>query len=444
MEKVIWSEGLFLRPQHFQQQDRYIDHQIRRRFELLAPFLWGFHRLELDQALLRAGKVALIQAEGLLPDGTLFRFPVEGMPPLVFDLGDGEPDTLCLAVPARVRDALESHETDDDRLHARYRILVREIPNSHGTDMRQGNGASAPVALGCLRARLVLQRHLTERDLALPLCRILERGADGGVRLDPEFCPPLLNIAAAPELVRQVAVVIGLAQNRARTLAQRLGGVPGEVSSVADLLLLQALNRHIGLLGLDLARPEPHPYDLFRALAALHGDLATLCRESRLPEALPSYDHSCPARSLGILLGELRALLTRVSEQPALSLPLNRRQFGLTLVPLTDFGLLRSHEFILALKADMPADQLARLVPARVKVGSLGRIRDIVNLQLAGLGLTHLTTVPRQLPYHLGFSYFKVDLRGEAPGDVEQSGGFAIHVSGDIAGLEMEFWALRR
>ena len=29
--KVVWSEGLFLRPQHFQQQDRYFEHYIDSR-----------------------------------------------------------------------------------------------------------------------------------------------------------------------------------------------------------------------------------------------------------------------------------------------------------------------------------------------------------------------------------------------------------------------------
>ena len=29
--KVVWSEGMFLRPQHFQQHERFIDHVIQGR-----------------------------------------------------------------------------------------------------------------------------------------------------------------------------------------------------------------------------------------------------------------------------------------------------------------------------------------------------------------------------------------------------------------------------
>ena len=35
--KVVWSEGMFLRPQHFQQQDRYVEKLVRSRVAELAP-----------------------------------------------------------------------------------------------------------------------------------------------------------------------------------------------------------------------------------------------------------------------------------------------------------------------------------------------------------------------------------------------------------------------
>jgi type VI secretion system protein ImpJ len=35
--RVVWSEGLFLRPQHFQQADRYFENLVRRRAANLRP-----------------------------------------------------------------------------------------------------------------------------------------------------------------------------------------------------------------------------------------------------------------------------------------------------------------------------------------------------------------------------------------------------------------------
>lgn len=34
--KVIWQEGMLLRPQHFQHNDRYYDHQMKTRTQLLG------------------------------------------------------------------------------------------------------------------------------------------------------------------------------------------------------------------------------------------------------------------------------------------------------------------------------------------------------------------------------------------------------------------------
>ena len=40
--KVFWSEGLFLRPHHLQQNDRYLEHLIEKRVRHATPYPWGF------------------------------------------------------------------------------------------------------------------------------------------------------------------------------------------------------------------------------------------------------------------------------------------------------------------------------------------------------------------------------------------------------------------
>jgi type VI secretion system protein ImpJ len=45
MQKVIWQEGMLLRPQHFQQSDRYYDYQLKTRTRTLELYAWGFFDL---------------------------------------------------------------------------------------------------------------------------------------------------------------------------------------------------------------------------------------------------------------------------------------------------------------------------------------------------------------------------------------------------------------
>lgn len=50
---------------------------------------------------------------------------------------------------------------------------------------------------------------------------------------------------------------------------------------------------------------------------------------------------------------------------------------------------------------------------------------------------------PRQIPFHSGKTYFALELSSEELAQLERSGGFAFHVSGEFTGLELKFWAIR-
>src|SRR5580698_3754391 len=73
--KVVWSEGLFLRPQHLQQADRYVEKLIRGRTMALRGYGWGLTKLRLNTGMLGLGKIAIEQAAGVLEDGTPFSIP---------------------------------------------------------------------------------------------------------------------------------------------------------------------------------------------------------------------------------------------------------------------------------------------------------------------------------------------------------------------------------
>ena len=79
--KIIWSEGMFLQPQHFQQHDRYLEKLLQGRTGPLLGYSWGFVHFELEGAALALGKIELAAARGVFPDGT--PFDLSAMPPAV-------------------------------------------------------------------------------------------------------------------------------------------------------------------------------------------------------------------------------------------------------------------------------------------------------------------------------------------------------------------------
>jgi type VI secretion system protein ImpJ len=75
--KVVWSEGLFLRPHHLQQNDRYLEHFVESRVGRTTPYPWGFSEIEIDRDLAQQNKFGLRRASGVLPDGTPFSLPAD-------------------------------------------------------------------------------------------------------------------------------------------------------------------------------------------------------------------------------------------------------------------------------------------------------------------------------------------------------------------------------
>mgnify|MGYP003431245233 CR=1 FL=1 len=105
---------------------------------------------------------------------------------------------------------------------------------------------------------------------------------------------------------------------------------------------------------------------------------------------------------------------------------------------------LHNRLFVLAVAAQVPVDQLRQRFPAQTKLGPVDRIRDLVNLQLPGVVMRSLPTVPRELPFHAGYQYFELDRGGELWKQLERGGSMALHVAGDFPGLELELWAIRQ
>jgi type VI secretion system protein ImpJ len=108
-----------------------------------------------------------------------------------------------------------------------------------------------------------------------------------------------------------------------------------------------------------------------------------------------------------------------------------------------DRSLYGTAVFVLAARADLPAEELRRRFPAQLKIGPAEKIGDLVRLGLPGVPVNAVPVAPRQIPYHAGFAYFELDQTDELWEQLKSSGGVAMHVAGEFPGLALEFWAIR-
>lgn len=439
--KVVWSEGMFLNPQHFQQQERYIEGLVNGKFSAQGAYSWGVQEFEVDQKLLSLGKASLVSGQGVLPDGTPFSFPVIDEPPPVVDIPENTQNMiLYLCLPVRRQGAKDVTIDDNTQSLARYVQKEQEI-----RDVTSDSADSINIDVGRLNLRLLLASDDLSGYVCIGLLRISEIRDDKSIIIDDSYIPTCLDCKKSPRIASYLTEIIGLLHSRAEAIAGRLADVSqGGTAEVADYMLLQLLNRldprmrhmaHINGL---------HPVDLFAQIVQMVGELSTFTATSKRADLFPGYLHDDLESTFVPVVNSLRNSFSTVHEQTAISLELVDKKYGIRVAEIVDRSLIGSATFVLAAKADLPEESIRNHLPAQVKIGPVERIRQLVNAAMPGIGLKALPVAPRQIPFHSGYAYFELEPQSEFWNELKHSGGFAIHVGGDFPGLVLEFWAIRQ
>ncbi len=439
--KVLWTEGLFLQPHHFQQADRYAEALVSGLARRLTPYAWGVNELEINEEVLKFGQFAIKGASGLTPDGAVFRVPQAEDHPPALEVPEAVKDCVVyLSVPSRRRGALELDPEGAERSAARFRAAEVEVTDTMGEGRKP-----VTIGVGKLRLQFALQVDDLSDRMVIPIARIIERRPDGEVLLDKAFMPSAMDARAAPSLYAFLGEIEGLLAHRMKALAGRMseGGPAKGVAEIQDFLLLIVVNRNLPLIRHLLNMENLHPAQAYAFCIGLAGELATFMASEKMPPDLPVYRHDALTTTFSPVIRLLRQYLSSVLEQTAISIPLEARKYGISVGIIADRKLISTAGFVLAVKADIPAENVRRHFSGQAKIGPVEEIRQLVNSALPGITLRPLPVAPRQIPYHAGVVYFELDRDSPYWRKMTTSGGIAVHVSGEFPGLSMELWAIR-
>lgn len=442
--RVIWNEGLFIKPQHFQQQQRHIDYTINSYFSAISDHIYGLQLLELNEEYLNFGRIGIVRAAGIMPDGTVFNIPFEDVQPRPLEIdGDNYANQrVYLALPLineAINEVYRADGVKEITSHKRWSASRNDI-----RDLHSEQGDVAAIELAQVNMRLMLEAEDRSGYASIAIARILDKQPDGSLLLDNNFLPTCLCVSAANGLKRFLNETSGLITERAKNLAERIGA-PGQqgVADVAEFMMLQIMNRiqpqftHLASLS------RLHPERLYEALVQACGELMTFTDESRLPPQFEAYRHDDLQLCFVPVMRALRQTLSTVLSPRAVSLQLQPQAFGLFVAVVNERELLQSAEFILAVRARMPLDVLRKQFTQQTKIASPENVRQLVAHQLPGLPLIALPVAPRQLPYHAGYTYFQLDRRSSGWQELAKGSGLAFHVAGEFPELDMQLWAIR-
>jgi type VI secretion system protein ImpJ len=438
--RVIWSEGLFLQPQHFQQQERYFERYVETRCRALIPHSWGFAEAEIRRELLAIGKFGLLRATAVFPDGTPVRLPDDDPEPAPIDIAcDVRNEIVYLAVPVRHAAAREVDQSAGPDMIGRQ--LVREL---EAPDVASMSGESAVLQVGALRTRLLLRPDLSGAYTSIPLARIIECRPDRQVVLDESFIPTVLQARAAAPLATFLIELAGLMRQRGEALASRMSAAGrGAAAELAGFLMLQVINRYEPLVAHLAESAAVHPEDLYRVLVAAAGELATFTLQGKRAPSFPRYAHDALRESFEPIIAALRKSLGTHIADLAVSIPIEPRQAGISVALVPDRTLYSTAVFVLAVRAAISAEELRQRIPKQLKLGPVETISSLVNYSLPGVPVHPMPVAPRQIPYHAGSVYFEVDQSDPLWNKVKSSGGIGLQIGGEFPDLGLELWAVR-
>lgn len=437
--RVVWREGLFIRPQHFQQNDRYYNSELMYRTIQSRSNNWGFFDLQINENLLNTGKIILEKASGILPDGTLFNIDSKDTS-LVLEIKTSYINKIVyLSLPIYIKNSDEIHFDEQKNLLTRYKSKV--ISNMPNTNL--GETSSSDILVAEYNFRLLLDDELNDGYIKLPICKIADISSNGVLSLDNDFSTIYLYFNSSKILISQVKELVGMITFRAEKLAEKINDSVMQVTEIGDYLMLQLLNKVESKFHFLLTQEKIHPDEVYFNLLALAAELAVFMKKEKRLKKQITYVHNEQFSSFKEIINELKQMLTMVLEQNSISLSIEKRKYGIYIAPIKNREIINNSFFIFSVSANLSPEKIKEILISSLKFGTVETIKNLVNYHLIGFKIKPLSTPPKEIPYKVNHLYFKLELTEENIDELNKSAGFAFHLSTEIPNVSYSLWAIK-
>jgi type VI secretion system protein ImpJ len=437
LSRVVWYEGMYLGPHHFQVQSRYFEDSTSFATSSLWFAPYGIAGCELDADALQNGTLSLLHARGILPDGLVFDMPeCDALPPArtIANLFPPTADrmTVSLAIPNR-RPGARNCATSGESPDARYISTTRSIHDENtGVDER-------PVNLGQKNLRLLLDVESAEGLTTLPIARVMRDG-HGHFIFDPAFIPPCLQISASESLMLMLRRLIEILGEK----SAGMGRSPDDTSfaefssrEIASFWLLHAVNSGLSPLRHLWMSKRGHPEELYLEMCRLAGSLCTFALESH-PRDLPLYNHDRLDETFQALDQHIRRHLETIVPTNCISIPLKPGEKYFFRGDINDQRCFGRSRWVLAIRSTAGEVELITKTPQLVKACSEAFVPELVRRALPGLPLTHLPAPPPAISAKLESQYFSIAKGGPCWDHMVKTKCVGVYVPGELPEADLE------
>lgn len=409
----LWGEGLFLRPQHFQQQDIYTDAMNRRTLLAANPYAWGANELELDKEALHSGVLRFTRIDAVFSNGDSLLAPdIDQLPPPI-SLNDMAMDdgSMVFHIALRHLNPQGGNCTHDPATgsNARYLVVSTETQDLFS------DATEANISRLSKITQIRRKNEPNNQFQTLPVIRI-NKTSSNGFEVDSSFIPPSISLRSNARLylmlrrqidalLAKVDALYGLHREPSKNIIEFRSG------DIASFWLLHTANSACAALTHLLRNPEIPPERFFQELLRLAGGLLTFSRHHTLND-LPSYDHTHPGPCFTRLDTLIRELLDTVISTQYFAIALSHPKPAFYSGKLDSEKIDEKTRFFLSVSAAHPQSEIIESIPLRLKVGAPDDVEKLVLSATAGVRLTHATQVPAAIPVRPGACYFALEGHG--------------------------------
>ena len=442
--RVLWGEGLFLRPQHFQIQDTYHNSQRALSIMLAHPYAYGISDIELDKQLLESNVLSFQNIYAVLPDGTIYQAPrTDALPKaLTLDTQDNGDDVyvfLSLEIIHSSGNNIQAANSDNPARYIRDAIEAQDL---------YSQAAEAVIDIIKLSPTIQLSHSVQppSQDTVSLLIAKLVRTTQGIYQVDEDYIVPSVHIASNPPLLNQVYRLMTMINTKSSSLYDHHRQSNNNLlefrsSDIASFWLLHALNTAYSQLSHLYNNPKLHPERLYESLLSVASQLATFSSLYKVGD-LPQYNHNNANDSFISIIMIIRELLNTVIASNFISIPLRQTKHSYYIGELSSDKITRNSQLYLSVSSSIAMHELVDLVPRRFKVATPDAVEKRVLSALPGSPVSHVTQVPSAIPVRPGFSYFTIEPIGELYDEMIKSESLCIYVPNGFDDLKIELMAI--
>lgn len=447
LSRVVWSEGMYLGPHHFQVQGRYFEDSIRFAASSLWFEPWGMVGCDLDSEALINGTISILHARGIFPDGLPFHMPQHDPLPPTRNIADEFPMTrdrvtVYLTVPSRRENGLNCINSEEQngtsqqvRFLAENRMLFDETT---GRDEK-------PVRLGRKNMRIALDTDNPDPAASIAIARVMRDGT-GSFVFDPSFIAPCVQVSASERILSLLQRLVDILEDKSRSLSRGKSGsasIWSEYSTgeIANFWMLHSINAALAPLRHLLKVKRGHPEELYSELSRLAGSLCTFSVDHH-PSKIPLYNHRELDKTFEELDTLIRFLLETMLPTQFIQIPLEKTAEYFFNGTITDQRVLNPSKWILSLRSPAMQHDIIRKTPQLVKLCSTSYVPRLVERALPGLPLIHLPVPPSAIRSRVDAQYFTVDRKGPCWEHISQTRQVGLYIPGDLPDPKPELFVI--